>query len=427
MIAPRAAAGRTPLEVPGKRAPLAEDRLEFYRRVVQATIDYARRCHYAGYNKHDGLNSPILSALLGWSRATRLLAIQAVTRAPVNLRPGLLVQRTRNPKGLGLFAGALLDLYAAERREEDLAEARGLLAWLLEHPSPGFPGLGWGYPYPWQDVGFFAPRDFPNRVVTCWIGFAFVQAARLTGEPRYHEALADIARFLTGTPNVLCDEPEMKCYSYVPDESVTWAVMDVPALVGAFLAEAASLLGRREYADEARRLINWVVDKQTDYGAWYYAHPPATSHITHDNYHTAIILDCLDRYRCGTGDASFDPAYWAGLRFYRERLFTDRWAPRWMSDREYPYDIHGAASAILCFTRAAERDPSYWTAAEGVLDWTLAQMYDPRGFFYYQKGRLLTKKFCLLRWSNGWMSRALAAVISFLSGAAAAEPEHDER
>jgi hypothetical protein len=53
-------------------------------------------------------------------------------------------------------------------------------------------------------------------------------------------------------------------------------------------------------------------------------------------------------------------------------------------------------------------------------------MYDPRGFFYYQTGRRFTKKFCLLRWSNGWMSRALAAVILFLGGAAATEPEHDE-
>jgi hypothetical protein len=261
-----------------------------------------------------------------------LLAIQAVTRAPINLRPGLVVPRTPNPNGVGVLARSRVHHLPAERREEDLAEARDLLAWLLENPSAGFPGLGWGYPYPWQDVGFFAPRDFPNRVVTCWIGFAFLKAAQLTGEPLHYEALSDIARFLTGTPNVLCDEPEMKCYSYVPDRSVTWAVMDVPALVGAFLAEAGGLLGRREYVDEARRLINWVADKQTDYGAWYYAHPEATSHITHDNYHTAIILDCLDRYRSSTGDAAFDPAYWKGLRFYRERLF-DRWAPKWMHDR----------------------------------------------------------------------------------------------
>ena len=35
----------------------------------------------------------------------------------------------------------------------------------------------------------------------------------------------------------------MKCYSYVPVSTLTWAVMDVPALVGAFLAEAGQLLG----------------------------------------------------------------------------------------------------------------------------------------------------------------------------------------
>ncbi len=378
------------------------------REVLGSTLEYSRRADFAGYNKHDGLNSPILGALLGRARWTRLVAIQAVMRSPWNLRPLLRVPRTRNPKGLGLFASAYLDLWHHTRDPRHLAQARALLDWLLDHPASGFPGLSWGYPYPWQDVGFFAPRHFPNRVVTCWVGFAFLEGARATAEARYLEALPRIAEFLTRTPNVLHDDEQMKCYSYVPDPRVTWAVMDVPALVGAFLAEAADVLRRPADRAEAERLLRWVVDKQTDYGGWYYTHPPGESHITHDNYHTAIILDCLDRYRRATGDDRFDDAYWRGLEFYRDKLFTAAGAPRWMSDREYPYDIHGAASGILCFDRAALRDPAYGRISRRVLEWTLDNMYDPRGFFYYQRGRVLTSRFCLMRWANGWMCRALA-------------------
>jgi len=384
---------------------------ERYRRVLDDTLRYSRSCDWAGYNKHDGLNSPLLSRLPGRWRWTRIAAIQAVMRAPVNVRPWLGVPHTRNPKGLGLFAHALLDLHAAGGREEAREEAHELLGWLLAHPASGFRGLGWGYPYPWQDLGFYAPRHFPNRVVTSWIGFAFLEALRQSGAKEYATAVAGIAEFLTGEPNVLCDEPEMKCYSYVPDRSVRWAVMDVPALVGAFLAEAGALLGRERFRDEARRLLGWVVDKQTAYGAWFYTHPPTDSLITHDNYHTAIILDCLDRYRLATGDERFDEAYQQGLIYYRDHLFTAGGAPRWRNDKEYPYDIHGAASGILCFLRAAGRDPSYASQAQKVLDWTLENMYDPSGFFYYQKTRWFTKKFCLLRWANGWMCRALAAVL----------------
>ena len=71
----------------------------------------------------------------------------------------------------------------------------------------------------------------------------------------------------------------------------------------------------------------------------------------------------------------------------------------------------GQASAILCFTRAARRDESFWPVALRTLDWTLDQMYDPRGFFYYQKTRRRTKRFSLQRWCNGWMTWALASVL----------------
>ena len=381
---------------------------------LRDTLEFSRSLDFAGHNKHDALNSPLLGPVLGWARWPRLLGIQAVMRAPINLRPWLLVPRTRNPKGIALFAHALLDLYANQGKQEDLSEAMNLLDWLLENPSQGFQGLSWGYPYPWQDVGFFAPRHFPNRVVTSWIGLAFLEGVRLTGEHRYRQALLAMADFLTGEPNILCDTEEMKCYSYVPDPTVTWAVMDVPALVGAFLAEAGQLLGRTSYQEEGKRLMNWVADKQQASGAWFYTHPPGDSHISHDNYHTAIILDCLDRYRVAAGDDGFDEVYWTGLEFYEKRLFTEDGAPRWMSDQTYPHDIHGAASALLCLTRAATRRPSYWLTTKRVLDWTLTHMYSREGRFFYQKSKWWTRKFTLMRWCNAWMCRALASMLRSL-------------
>ncbi len=400
-----------------REPPIPGFERERYRGVLDAVLAFSQGQDFAGYNKHDGLNSPFLRALLGFARWPRILAIQLVMRSPWNVRPWLGVPRTRNPKGLGLFASAHLDLWAASGQEEHLAMARELLDWLLEHPATGFRGLSWGYPYPWQDVGFFAPRHYPNRVVTCWIGFAFLEAARQTGEDRYLEALPRIAEFLLGEPNVLYDDSEMLCLSYVPDPAVTVAVIDVPALVGAYLAEAGQILDRRDLVADAQRLLRWVVDKQTEYGAWFYTHPRGDSFITHDNYHTAIILDCLDRYREATGDESFDGAYKAGLAFYRDHHFTAAGAPRWMHDgtgpTDHPHDIHGSGSAVLCFVRAARRDPAFWDEARRVLDWTLEHMYDRRGYFYYQVTRFMTKRFCLLRWCNGWMSWALASLLRY--------------
>lgn len=420
--------------------------------VLLRVLDWSRTRSYAGYSKHDALNSPFLNACALGIPFLRLVVTQVVMRAPVNIRPLLGVPTGRNPKGVGLFANAYLDLAAATEAEAEksiyIEQAESLLTWLIHHASPNAPaseflaglfpslegtapfarasdrlkGLGWGYHYPWQDAGFFQPRHYPNRVVTSWIGFAFLRAFEVTGERRYLEVCRDIASFLTDNPRVLYEDADQLCLSYVPLTHIEWAVMDVSALTAAFLARYASALERtagipaRDQTDRlralARRLMAFVVDKQTDYGAWFYTWPATDSHIKHDNYHTAIILDCLADYMAYANDPKWEEAYKRGLAYYRSALFTPEGAPRWMNDRTWPHDIHGAASGILTFSRAARyaeaTGGAHMAWADHILSWTLRNLYDERGYFNYQMGRFTKKRFCLMRWCNAWMCRAMA-------------------
>jgi hypothetical protein len=446
---------------------------------LDAVLAWSKERDFRGHSKHDALNSPVLNALTLGIGPLQLLATQAVMRFPLNIRPLLGVPRRRNPKGIGLFAHACLDLSeelssggedGGTRRQSLVSEASSLLSWLVAHASPQagpstalggqFPpgqtageqlpsgerilkGLGWGYHYPWRDVGFFQPAHFPNRVVTCWIGFAFMRAFEVTGEDRFLLAAREAASFLLANPRRLTDTPEQLCLSYVPLEDISWAVMDVSALVGAFCARLASLGGEVEGFDpsrEGRRLMNFVVDKQTDYGAWYYTWPAGDSHIRHDNYHTGIILDCLADYMTFSGDRGHEGSYREGLDYYRRHLFLESGAPRWMNDRTFPQDIHGAAAGILTFSRAAlycqqilgEGDSAvdHLSFASRILKWTMENLYNRRGYFFYQKTRWMTKRFCLMRWCNAWMSRAMAALLlteSRISSVAGKKPEKQAR
>src|SRR5687768_12201382 len=153
---------------------------------VQARVlQTARDVDYSGFSKHDALNAPWMERLAGSSRLRRLAFIQLVMRAPWHVRPWLGVRPARNAKGLALFARALLARYRVTGDVSSADEARALVDWLIANPSPGFGSACWGYPYPWQDVGFFAPRDFPNRVVTCFVTEALLDAYETLGEPRY--------------------------------------------------------------------------------------------------------------------------------------------------------------------------------------------------------------------------------------------------
>ena len=377
--------------------------------ILDAVFTWSAKQGFKGHNKHDGLNSPALRLLLGWGKWPRLVAIQTVMRAPVNLRPLLAVPKTINPKGLALFTLGLLDRYRADGTPRHLDAAHNLLNLLDTVKSPGpWSGACWGYPYPWQDLGFFAPPHTPNAVVTAFVCEALLAAHRATGKAAYLDTVGSACRFFMNDLTVLRDDQEALCLAYMP-MPMRMRVMDVSILIGAVMAQYGELAGDQSLRETARRLVGYVVAQQTDYGAWFYTDPPGDSLIRHDNYHTGFILDALWRYMAATDDWQWRPVYEKGLDFYAQQLFNADGSPRWMSDRDFPHDVHGAAQGLVTFSLARQNGYEYDGLPERIAAWALATLYHPEGRFYYQEGPRRIKKFTLLRWCNGWMFRGLAA------------------
>lgn len=376
--------------------------------MLREVLADAQRRDFTGYSKHDALNARWLEIVAGKTRISRLIAIQLVMRSPIHIRPMLGVRTARNAKGIALFAQAIISKYRRTKEQTDAAQAKDLLDWLCSHSSrPDVPC--WGYPYPWQDVGFFAPRDFPNRVVSSFVVDALLDGYEVLGESRYLEHAQRAVRFLLDAPKTLYEDDRHWCLSYVPAQEIDWVVMDVSVLVGAVAARVAAHTGDSTMMDDAGRLVRYVVSKQTDYHAWYYSDPPGSSHITHDNYHTGFILDAILKFGQVSGSDEFESAYSNGLEYYRKTLFENDGAPRFMSDQQYPYDIHGAAQGIITFSLAyADRGVGQGMARK-ILDWTLQHMYDQRThWFYYQKRRGFRTRVRLLRWCQAWMARAIS-------------------
>ncbi len=380
------------------------DSLEI-EKTIEAVYQWSRDENYQGYNKHDGLNSPILKALFGWQKWPRMVAIQGVMRFPINLRSLLLTPKVYNPKGLALFAQGLMTLYQTTGKEKYLDEATDLLNTLKGITSQGnWHGIAWGYGYPWQDLGFFAPTTTPNAVVTSFVCEAFLDAYRLTNDDQYLEIVDKAINFFLNDLTELKNTTSELCLGYMP-VPMTMRVMDVSILIGSVISQYAVLKNNKELKLIAKRLVNYVINQQTDYHAWYYTDPPQDSHITHDNYHTGFILDALWRYIKATEDNTWIPNYQKGLAYYAKNHFSTNGAPRWMHDTEYPHDIHGAAQGILTFSRHQKEYPGL---AKNILNWTFNNMYHPSGRFYYQQHKFYTIRFTLLRWCNAWMCKAMS-------------------
>ena len=363
---------------------------------------------YRGHNKHDALNSPILKIVAGWNKWTRIIAIQIIMRFPINLRTIALVPHTYNPKGLSLFIRGLLFRYQTYKKSSYLNEADNLLNRLLDLQSPGnWNGICWGYHYPWQDLGFYAKTNTPNAVVTCFVCEAFLDAYRVTRNKNYINIVKDSIEFLVNDLVVLKNTPSELCLSYMPIP-MKMRVMDVSILIGSVISQYCELSKDTKHIDVSRRLVRYVVNRQTEYGAWFYTDPSKDSLIRHDNYHTGFILDALWRFMNATKENTHLDAYFHGLKFYAQSLFNNDGSPRWMSDKDFPHDIHGAAQGIITFSRHLDIYPGL---SEKITSWTIKNMYNKQGRFYYQQTSTYTKRFTLLRWCNAWMALALAQFI----------------
>jgi hypothetical protein len=112
----------------------------------------------------------------------------------------------------------------------------------------------------------------------------------------------------------------------------------------------------------------------------------------------------------GLNNNEWDENYDRGVAFYARHLFNPDGSPRWMSEQDFPHDIHGAAQGILTFSQARNL-AAYPGLATKIMEWALVRMYHPVGRFYYQENRLFIKKYTFIRWCNAWMCRAMAAFL----------------
>ena len=80
-----------------------------------------------------------------------------------------------------------------------------------------------------------------------------------------------------------------------------------------------------------------------------------------------------------------------------------------MSDQRWPVDIHGCAQGIITFSLQQRTTARGGEMADRVLDWTLANMWDPQSrLVLLPEAAGIRTNIRELRWCQAWMSWALA-------------------
>ncbi|HNM34933.1 MAG TPA: hypothetical protein PKI98_08595 [Chitinophagaceae bacterium] len=366
---------------------------------------YVEEENYKGWDPYDGLNSKVFQAIpfIKNNRFCRLVWIQGFKKSPINFRKLLLVEKGYNSKGIALFLSAYCRLYTIEPTEKNVQKIKELSTKLLEMKADGWSGYCWGYNFDWQARAFFQPKNTPTVVASVYASWALLEAYEILQDKKLLDAAESCCSFILKDLNRNYDAEGDFCFSYSPlDKSI---VFNASLLGSRLLSKMYSLTKNELYKIEAKKSVSYCVKHQQSNGAWAYG--LQSFHYWIDNFHTGFNLECIAAYQKYTGDTSFETAISKGFEYYINNFFEEDGKPKYYNNKTYPIDIHAPAQLVITLYELGliQKEEKLCST---VLNWTLQNMQDNNGYFYYQINQSLNSKIPYIRWAQAWMFFALA-------------------
>lgn len=382
--------------------------------------EYCEREGFKGWDPYDGLNSKVFQALpfLKKSALCRLVVIQGFKRSPINLRRIALVPKEYNAKGIGLFLSGYCNLYNAVKANPKLANSLGsaeslktqineLAELLISLQSNGYSGACWGYNFDWQARRLFLfPKFTPTVVATNFCATALMESFEITGEKKYLEIALSAANFVIKDLH-RSDYKDGFLFSYSPLQGND-TVFNASLLGSRLLSFCYKYTGNEEYRKLAEQSIKACCAGQKENGAWVYGMLPVQSWV--DSFHTGYNLDALIAYQEQTADDKYNKYIEKGFEYYIQNFFEADGTPKYYDNRTYPIDIHCPGQLLVTLARLHKTE-EYKDIAEKVINWTIRNMQDKKGYFYYQLKPGVSSKISYMRWSNAFMFNALSHYI----------------
>jgi hypothetical protein len=372
--------------------------------------NYLEKNDYRGYDTFDGLSARFVRPLTFNNKFLNMALQQGVRRFPFNLRPLLGIPRSRSTKGMGFIARGFMRLHESTGDAAWGDKAKSALQWLMEHQSPGYTGACWGNHFDYQSRTGYAPKGLPSVVWTSLIGHAFLDAYQHFGDQRYLEIAISSCEHILHDLAAFPDNDSI-CIGYFPKAQSK--VHNANTLGGSLLARTYSYTRNNSYLSHAEKAMRYTAKYQRGDSSWYYGEAADLRWV--DNFHTAYVLDCFKYYTQSTGDLQFERNMMTGYQYWKDTFFLTDGTPRYYNHKTLPLDIQCCSQAIDTLVFFRDLDPDSLTLATKVANWTIENMQDTSGYFYYRRySRWLVNKTPTLHWGQATMLAALAGLYGAL-------------
>lgn len=369
---------------------------------------------YSGWDIYDGLNSPITKKVN--NRYIRILLLQMNKYSPINCRPILKIEKGIDLKGTALIAQAYAKYYQITAENWCLEK----LAYLIEYINDNslyqdYDYHCWAshyYPYLSSD-GTELNSGSPDIIGTSQAIIALSETYSITKDQ-------SIKKILNSASNGLVhlfyqDNDNLPFFRYNLQESSKKAI-----IINASAQAVEALSHYLKVTDDnciravCDNAIQTIIKLQNNDGSWRYSTDlfGKAQEIQLD-FHQGYILDGMHAYLHLSGSsADLVSSIHSGSEYYISKQFRKGKMSYYRYPLPFPIDIHNQAQGVITFSKLLDLDRKYIQMAKEILLWTINNMQDKSGYFYYQKWPCFTNRIPYIRWGQAWMLLALSTYLS---------------
>lgn len=388
---------------PAKLTGMAQTVYQSLKKVEKWVEDH----DYKGYEPFDGLSSWFRPLTFGNLFLDRLL-LQLIRQSPINLRPIFGVKPLDSTIGRGYMAWGYCKMFELTGDPAYKTKVASCLDWLMKNKSTGYEEYSWGKHFDFASRGGLYKAFEPILVWTALIAHAFLEAYEIFKENRYLEVSESVCEWILKLPRNQTGSGFCLGYHNLDRDSTIHNSNMVGAAV---LARTAKHTGNQEYLKVAKGAMIYSCTRQLPNGAWLYGEDPMNHWI--DNFHTGYNLDALKCYLEYSGDNEYESILKKGLDFYKNNFFEQNGRPKYYHNRAFPIDSQCISQAIDTLSNFADVDEGSLKLAQKVANWTIQNMQDSDGFFYYRQYPLGIKaKAPMLHWAQSTTYKALISLLS---------------
>jgi hypothetical protein len=370
---------------------------------------------FYGWDPYDALNSKLVSKLCSDSQLLEILITQMNKYSILNLRPILNIEKGLDTKGISLFAQSFSKLYSLtsdQLYKDDLSRCINFLKSKSLKQKYGFDcWAGHYYKYRGFDGSMLAP-DIPDVITTSNVIKALVESYLILKDNELKYIGKSAYDFLID--RLLGKTEDGLFYLKYDTLSENKIVINASAEGLGAICRLMPLYDDTKMKETACKLSEFLMSTQDPDGCWIYSKYKSGKIRRQTDFHQGFIIDSLVEYLPFAESKEQDlllESIKKGADFYREKQFLDNGRCYYRYPKLYPTDIHNQAQGIITFCKLSTFDPEYLEFAKKILEWTILNMQDCSGYFFYQKDRIFTNKIPYMRWGAAWMMLSMATYL----------------